>query len=116
MKPRHKIPKPSEAGMPSVSIFTKIKNSLSSNHSHDSGNSHSHDKSHTHNSEPENATIHTIALVIDGQVFDVMRAQDFLADMLLAQPTFVLVTEDTSEAKINYKYVDGKFIENEPTT
>jgi len=116
MKPRHKIPKPGKIKVSSASFMQKIINSFSKKHEHSNGHSiHTHDTNH-HTAEPENLMIHTIALVIDGQVFDVMRAQDSLADMLLAQPTFVLVTDNTSEAKINYKYVDGKFIENEPTT
>ena len=116
MKPRHKIPTPKEAGLSSSLFFKKIKNSFSKNHKHDD-TQHSHQGGHhASNPEPDNVVIHTIALVIDGQVYDVLRAQDSLADLLLAQPTFVLVTENTNTAKPNFKYVDGKFIEDEPTT
>lgn len=102
MKPKHKLPKPKEAGLPSQSFFDLFKKK--------SHTAHSHDHKHEPTQAPE-GPIHTIALVIDGQVYDVLRAQDALADLLLAQPTFVLVTEDTTSAKINFKYRDGKFID-----
>jgi hypothetical protein len=121
MKPRHKIPSPKEAGLvQSISFLTRIKNSFSKNHEHTHPHAHMPEANlhsgHNHNSEPADVKINTIAIVLDGQVYDVLRAQDTLADLLLAQPTFVLVTEKTSVARVNYKYVDGKFIENEPTT
>lgn len=113
MKPRHKLPSPKKLGVSGKSFITKLKNSFSPNHEHTGNHSHAH---HDTNLEPKNVVVHTIALIIDGQVYDVLRAQDSLADLLLAQPTFVLVTEETSSAKVNYQYVDGKFIPNEPTT
>lgn len=116
MKPRHKIPTPKEAGVDGVSFITKLKNSFSKNNSEHHNHNHDHTHEAVNNKEPDNVTIHTIALVIDDQVYEVLRAQDSLADLLLAQPTFVLVTEETSAARVNYKYVDGKFVENEPTT
>jgi hypothetical protein len=116
MKPRHKIPTPKEAGIDTSSFFKKLKNSFSGNHQH---SGHSHDNhSHNHDSpvKLENGSVHTIAIVLDDQVYDILRAQDSLAEILLAQPTFVLVTNETSVAKIKSKYVDGKFVDNEQST
>jgi hypothetical protein len=114
MKPRHSKPSREELGLPpKPSIFNLFKKDAKG---HLPSHNHSHGHNHSHRSEPENIAIYTIAVVLDGQVYEVLRAQETMADLLLSQPTFVLVTDETSIAKINYKYVDGKFIENEPTT
>jgi hypothetical protein len=112
MKPRHDKPSRESMGLPpKPTIFNLFKKNAT-------GHVPQHVHNHLEHSEPalDKESIHTIALVIDGQVYDVLRAQDKLADLLLAQPTFVLVTEETSVAKVNYKYIDGRFIADEPTT
>lgn len=60
-----------------------------------------------------NIEINHIAIVIDGEVQDVMRTQNRMAAMLLSDPQFILFDPKTTELNIGYKYVDGKFIKNE---
>jgi hypothetical protein len=113
MKPRHKVPTPKQAGITSVPFLTKLKNTFSREHNHNHQQHHAHAPETT---EASNETVHSIAIVLDGVVHDILRTKDKLADILLAQPTFVLLTEESVGTKIGYKYVDGKFVENDSTT
>lgn len=54
--------------------------------------------------------INHIAIVLDGRVEDVIRAQNRLAALLLSNPTFVEFNPETSKIQLNDKYVNGKFI------
>lgn len=60
-----------------------------------------------------NIEINHIAIVIDGHVQDVMRAQNRMAAMLLSEPTFVLFDPKETKVNIGYKYENGKFVKNE---
>lgn len=62
---------------------------------------------HNHNAEPADIDIYTIAAILDGEVFEVLRAQTKLADMFLSQPKFVLVEEGDDSLTIGQKYVES---------
>jgi hypothetical protein len=57
--------------------------------------------------------INHIAIVIDGEVQDVIRAQNKMAAMVLSNPEFVFFEPKDTKVKIGFKYQDGKFIEPE---
>jgi hypothetical protein len=57
--------------------------------------------------------VSTIAIVVDGEVVDIMRAQPKLTSILLATPTFAKVQPDLA-VKIGDKYSDGKFTSTAP--
>jgi hypothetical protein len=54
--------------------------------------------------------ISTLAIVVDSEVVDVMRAQPRLSSILLAEPKFVKVTDEDGGVRVGDRYVDGKFI------
>lgn len=58
--------------------------------------------------EPHNhfgkTKIYSIAVVLDGKVQDIIRAEIRLAAMLLSEPTLVDITEDHSHPRIGWKY------------
>lgn len=102
MKPRHKIPSEKDLGF-KLSFWNRVfnnKKTVDSNH-------HGHE-----NIEPEDIKINTIAVVLDGKVWEVLRAQDRLAELFLAQPTFVLV-EDDRHIHIGSDYIEGEFLEQQ---
>lgn len=52
-----------------------------------------------------------LAIVVDGEVVDVMRVQPRMASVLLHQPTFVEFNPKTSPyPPLGTKYEDGKFV------
>ncbi len=105
MKPRHKKPSKKELGMPTVPFFDLFKKK---DHQHDHGSN----IAHNHGTEPPTGVpIYTIAVILDGKVYEVLRAQEKLADIFLSNPTFILVDEQTNQAKIGMEYKDGKFTE-----
>jgi hypothetical protein len=57
--------------------------------------------------------INHIAIVIDGEVQDVIRAQNKMAAMVLSNPEFVFFEPKETKVKVGFKYKDGKFIEPE---
>lgn len=59
------------------------------------------------------ADISHIAIVLDGKVQDIMRAQNKMAAMLLSEPEFVLFDPAEVKIAIGFDYIDGKFVENE---
>jgi len=61
-------------------------------------------------------TYHDIAIVLDENVYDVMRVNPQFADVLLSNPTFVEVTEDNHVHPGRTKYVGGQFITEEPSS
>ena len=64
---------------------------------------------------PQNVSIATIAIVLDGEVQEVIRAQDRLAALFLSSPEFVEVEEGLEvKPTIGWKYADGVFYENAP--
>jgi len=54
--------------------------------------------------------ISTLAIIVDNEVVDVMRAQPRLTSILLSEPRFVKVNETDGGIKIGDKHLDGKFI------
>lgn len=57
--------------------------------------------------------INHIAIVIDGEVQDVIRAQNKMAAMILSDPEFVFFEPSETTVKLGFKYQDGKFIDPE---
>ncbi len=111
MRPRHKKPKPEEMGMVSKSLLRLLSKPLEVQHDHAEGHSHDAEATaHDHGTPPPaDVPIYTIAVLLDGQVYEVLRAQEKLGDIFLANPEFVLVDEETGQAKIGMDYIDGKF-------
>lgn len=66
------------------------------------------------NETPTDIVVHNVAVILDGKVYEVLRAQDKLADMFLAQPTFALI-EPGASIHVGVRYEDGKFIHEEAT-
>jgi hypothetical protein len=63
------------------------------------------------NSAPANLQINYIAIVIDGKVEEVMRAQNKMAAMLLSSPTFVEFDPNEIYPIIGQtEYVNGKLV------
>ena len=59
---------------------------------------------------PENITVATIAVVLDGEVQEVIRAQDRLAALFLSEPTFIEVPETLETVPtIGWAYKNGEF-------
>jgi hypothetical protein len=54
--------------------------------------------------------ISTLAIVVDNEVVDVMRAQPRLSSILLAEPKFVKINKEDGGVRIGDKYLDGKFV------
>jgi hypothetical protein len=59
------------------------------------------------------AQINHLAIVLDGNVEEVMRAQNRLAALLLSSPDFVEFDPKVQKVSVGYKFEDGKFIKNE---
>lgn len=98
MKPRNKKPSLNEMGFSKWPFKNPFKKEAHKDHDHDHGNT-----------PPKNVEIYTIAVVLDGEVWEVLRAQEKLADLFLANPTFILVTDETGTPKIGMKYEDEQF-------
>ena len=63
----------------------------------------------SHPKIPEDQITH-IAIVLDGVVEDVMRAQNRLAALVLSQPQFIEFDPNSDRPQIGEtRYVDGKF-------
>jgi hypothetical protein len=58
--------------------------------------------------------VSTLAIVVDGEVVDVMRAQAKLTSILLANPVFVKVDTSATPIKIGDYYSDGEFVSRLP--
>jgi hypothetical protein len=60
--------------------------------------------------------VHHLALVVEGELMDVMVVQPKFASVLLSQPTFIEVSPETHGSLVlGSKYVDGKFVAPENT-
>jgi hypothetical protein len=57
--------------------------------------------------------VSTIAIVVDGEVVDIMRAQSRLTSILLANPVFAKIQPDV-KVKIGDKFLDGEFVAATP--
>lgn len=60
-------------------------------------------------SEPSGFDITTIAIVLDDEVQEVIKAQGRLAALLLSEPKFIEVEPDTPRPTIGWRYEDNKF-------
>lgn len=58
--------------------------------------------------------INHIAIILDGRVEEVLRAQNRLAALLLSEPEFVNFDPKEVAVSINDLYVDGNFIKETP--
>ena len=58
---------------------------------------------------PVNKEINTIAVVLDGEVQEVIRAENRLTALFLSEPEFILVTDLENRPTLGWKYVDGVF-------
>ena len=60
---------------------------------------------------PSNIEVNHIAIVLDGVVEEVLRAQNRLAALLLSNPEFVEFDPNEVYPQISTRYEDGKFID-----
>lgn len=58
---------------------------------------------------PSHGQINTIAIVLDGVVQEVIRAENRMAALLLSEPHFVLVKDTDKKPTLNWIYNNGKF-------
>lgn len=63
-----------------------------------------------YNPQPQNVEVYHLAIVIDEDVVDVIRASQKMADYLLMGPKFVLFSPSLDPVKPQDKYIDGKFV------
>jgi hypothetical protein len=62
------------------------------------------------NNQPNGVQVATIAIVLDGEVQEVIRAQDRMAALFLSEPSFVEIPDDLEvKPTIGWKYKDGEF-------
>jgi hypothetical protein len=54
--------------------------------------------------------VSTIAIIVDGEVVDIMRAQSRLTSILLANPVFAKIQPDVM-VKVGDKFLDGEFVQ-----
>jgi hypothetical protein len=60
---------------------------------------------------PINSNIISLAIVLDGKVQEIMRAESGFASLLVSQPTFhEFSEEDPDRPFIGYNFVQGKFM------
>lgn len=59
---------------------------------------------------PDGIDINTIAIVLDGRVEEVIRAQNRLAALLLSEPEFVQFDPSVERPTIGWFYENGKFV------
>lgn len=63
---------------------------------------------------PPSENINHLAVILDGEVQEILRAENRLAALFLSQPEFIEFDPDSDNvAKLNSRYIDGKFIEPE---
>ena len=67
------------------------------------------------NTPPRDISIGVIAIVLDGEVQEVIRAQDRMAALFLSNPEFVEIPEDLKpKPTIGWKYENYEFIDPNP--
>jgi hypothetical protein len=62
-----------------------------------------------HNPEPTTIEVFHLAVVLDGEVYDIIRTQKEFADVLLARPEFVLFSPSEKPVLSGMQYKDGEF-------
>jgi hypothetical protein len=58
---------------------------------------------------PPGAKINYLAIILDGEVQEIMRAQNRLAALLLSEPLIVEFNPDEIKPNVGWSYIDGKF-------
>ena len=58
---------------------------------------------------PAGIEVVTVAVVLDGEVQEVLRMQDRMAALFLSEPQFVEVDPDTPRPTLGWTYADGAF-------
>lgn len=72
-----------------------------------------HASNPNHNPKPENVVeVYHLAVTLDDEVYEVMRAQKELADILLANPKFVLFSPEQSNVQKGMWYIKGEFVDD----
>lgn len=56
-----------------------------------------------------------IAVILDGEVQEVLRAENRLTALFLSSPEFVEFNPEETYPRIGWKYIDGLFVEPEST-
>lgn len=54
--------------------------------------------------------VSTLAIIVDGEVVDVMRAQSKMTSILLANPIFAKIDDSAGHVRIGDTYKDGVFV------
>lgn len=62
---------------------------------------------------PPRSKINYLAIIMDDEVQEIMRAENRLAALLLSEPKFVEFDPDELKVDIGWTYVDGKFTAGE---
>lgn len=62
---------------------------------------------------PPRSSINHLAIILDGEVQEIMRAQNRLAALLLSEPQFVEFDPDEVKPDIGWIYSNGKFYSGE---
>lgn len=67
------------------------------------------------NTPPKDISIAAIAIVLDGEIQEVIRAQDRMAALFLSHPDFVEIPEDLKvKPTIGWKYENYEFVNPNP--
>lgn len=97
-------------------LQNEVPEQADSGHAVDHDHNHGSEHDHTHedgNPNPDEVQVHHLAMVVVGEVFDVIRADTKMADTFLSQPKFVEFDPAVITVKVGHKYVDGEFVPNE---
>lgn len=62
---------------------------------------------------PPKSKINHLAIILDNEVQEIMRAENRLAALLLSNPEFVEFDPEEVRPDIGWNYVDGKFVDGE---
>jgi hypothetical protein len=65
------------------------------------------------NFEPQQIKAYSLAVILDGKVIEILRAQEKLADILLARPEFIIFSPTESKVEIGDIYEEGQFYKNQ---
>jgi hypothetical protein len=63
--------------------------------------------------QPPGSKINYLAIILDGEVQEIMRAENRLAALLLSQPLVVEFFPEEVKPSVGWGYSDGKFFDNE---
>lgn len=65
------------------------------------------------NPTPESIEVYFIAIMLDGEVVDILRASQNVADYLLAGPSFELFSPSVDNVAVGSKLVNGEWVHKE---